>query len=156
MRRAGFSLIETLVLLAVLGALLAVAAAYARPDDSRRAAESLRSAVLWGRANAIWRGVSVAVTEAPAGGGFVVRAAATPAAPCGEGTELASVRLSQHPGVRLEAGLPRGLVWLADGSGRSCDGGGVISATVRFVGPRRAHHVVVSSLGRVRIEQVDP
>lgn len=134
----------------MLGVLLSVAAAFARPSHAHRAAQAVRSAILWGRANAIWRGVGVTVTES--GAGFVVRLADAAGPPCAAGTELVRVRMSDHPGVAVVAGLPRGLLWLPNGSGRSCDGGGVISATVRVADARRAVNVVVSSLGRVRLE----
>lgn len=152
MKRSGVTLVELLVLLAVLAILFSVALAAARPDNTQRAAQAVRSAILWARANAIWRGVTVAVTDLAGGAGFEVRAAVGGAAPCSAGTELLQVRVGQHPGVSLLAGLPRGLVWLPDGSGRSCDGGGVISATIRLQGARRAVNVVVSSMGRVRLE----
>lgn len=154
MKRSGLTLVELLVLLAVLGVLLSVAWAAARPDNAQRGAQAVRAAILWGRANAIWRGVSVAITDLGEGAGLVLRVADAAGSPCAGGWELARVRMSEHAGVNLLAGLPRGLVWLPDGSGRSCDGGGVISATLRLQGARRAVNVVVSSLGRVRLETV--
>lgn len=138
------------MVVAVLGVLLSVAVAFARPSHAVRAGQAVRSTLLWARANAIWRGASVSVTESA--GGFVVRLAPAGGPPCEGGTEIAQVRLADHPGVMLAAGLPRGLVWLPNGSGRSCDGGGVISATVRLADARRSVSVVVSSLGRVRLE----
>lgn len=144
------TLIELLVVLAVLGVLLSTAVALTRPSHTQRAAQGLRSAILWSRANAIWRGVSVSVTGTD--DGFVVRAAESSAATCAGERVLTRVRLSDHPGVAVAAGLARGLVWLPNGSGRSCDGGGVISTTVRLSDGRRAVNVVVSSLGRVRLE----
>ena len=152
MKRSGLTLVELLVLLAVLGVLLSVAWAAARPDNAQRAAQAVRAAILWGRANAIWRGVSVTITDLGDGAGLVLRVADAAGPPCSGGSELTRVRMSEHAGVSLLAGLPRGLVWLPDGSGRSCDGGGVISATLRLQGARRAVNVVVSSLGRVRLE----
>ncbi|MFA5550805.1 MAG: GspH/FimT family protein [Trueperaceae bacterium] len=152
MKRSGLTIVELLVLLAVLSVLLSVAWAAARPDNTHRAAQAVRAAILWARANAIWRGVSVAVTDLGTGAGFEVRAATTGAAPCSGGAQLLQMRVAEHPGVSVLAGLPRGLVWLPDGSGRSCDGGGVISATIRLRGARHAVNVVVSSLGRVRLE----
>lgn len=152
MKRSGLTLVELLVLLAVLGVLLSVAWSVVRPDNAQQAAQSVRTAILWARANAIWRGVSVAVTDLADGAGLVLSVGHAADSSCSGGTELARVRMSEHAGVSLLAGLPRGLVWLPDGSGRSCDGGGVISATLRLQGARRAVNVIVSSLGRVRLE----
>lgn len=152
MKASGVTLIEIVIVLAVLGVLLTVAYAFARPSTTERAAQAVRSAVLWARANAMWRGVSVAVTQTP--DGFVIRAADDTGLICSQGPQLVSVTMSEHPGVSVVSGLPRGLVWLADGSGRTCDGGGVISATVVLSDARRTYNVVVSSLGRVRVEAV--
>lgn len=139
-----------LLVLAVLAVLLTVAYAFARPSNTQRAAQAVRSAVLWARANALWRGVSVSITQA--GNGFVVNTADSTGALCSAGQQLLAVPMSEHAGVSVVAGLPRGLVWLADGSGRTCDGGGVISATIVLADARRAFSVIVSSLGRVRVE----
>jgi len=125
MNARGMSLVELLVVIAVLALCLSLALAFARPSHALRAAEASRAAILWARANALWRGEAVSVTELPGGAGLV---------------------------VRLEAGLPRGIVWLPSGSGRTCDGGGVVSATLRLADARRRVAVVVSSLGRVRLE----
>lgn len=150
--RQGATLVELLLVLALLALFLSLALAFARPSHAVRAGEALRSTLVWARATAIWLGESVTVTELPDGAGFVVRTADVAGPPCAAGRELSRVRLADHPGVRLEAGLPRGLVWLPSGSGRSCAGGGVISGTVRLADQRRSVAVVVSSLGRVRLE----
>lgn len=155
MKRSGVSLIELLVVLAVLGILLSLAYAAVRPSHVQRAGQALRSAILWARANAIWHGATVSVTELPGGGGFVVRLPEPGGGLCGPGKELLRLPLSDHPGVRLAAGLPRGLAWLPSGGGRSCDGGGVVSATIRLLDARGAAEVIISSLGRVRL-QVPP
>lgn len=148
----GATLAELLVVLAVLGLLASVALAVSRPSHTTRAARAMRSALLFGRAEALWRGSAVTVTELPGGSGLVVRAAASEAAPCDGGTELFRASLSEHPGVRLSQGLPRGIVWLPSGSGRSCSGGGVISATLELTDGRYTVAVVVSALGRARLE----
>lgn len=146
------TLVELLLVLALLGVLASIAYAFARPSHVARAAGALRSAILFARTEAMWRGVPVSVTELPGGAGLAVRLAASAAAPCGGGSELLRAPLADHPGVRMAAGLPRGLVWLPSGSGRSCSGGGVISATIELADGRSAMAVVVSSLGRVRLE----
>lgn len=152
MKGTGVTLVEIVVVLAVLGVLLTVAYAFARPSNTERAAQAVRSAVLWARANAIWRGISVSITQS--GNGFVISAADDTGMLCTHGQQLVALPMSEHPGVSVVSGLPRGLVWLADGSGRTCDGGGVISATVVLSDTRRTYNVVVSSLGRVRVEAV--
>lgn len=141
------------MVLAVLGVLLSLAHAFARGSPVLRAARSVRSAVLWARTEALWRGAPVAVTELPGAAGLLVSLAADPGSPCAGGARLTNVAFSEHPGVRFTVGLPRGLVWLPSGSGRSCSGGGVISATMELTDGRRVARVVVSALGRVRLEQ---
>ncbi len=153
MNPRGSSLVELLVVLAVVALCLSLALAFSRPSHALRAGEAVRSTLLWARANAIWRGESVSVTELPDGGGLVARLADASGAHCSAGAELARVSLGDYPGVFLEAGLPRGLVWLPSGSGRSCDGGGVVSATLRLADARRSVAVIVSSLGRVRLQE---
>ncbi|MBX3139984.1 MAG: GspH/FimT family pseudopilin [Trueperaceae bacterium] len=150
--RTGATLAELLLVIAVLGALASVALAVSRPSHTTRAARAVRSALLFGRAEAMWRGAAVSVTELPGAAGLVVRAAASEAAPCGAGDELFRVSLAEHAGVRLSRGLPRGIVWLPSGSGRSCEGGGVISATLELTDGRSTVAVVVSALGRARLE----
>lgn len=112
----------------------------------------MRTAILWARTEAMWGGVAVSVTEATSGQGVVVRTATDPANPCTAGTVLTRVLLAEFPGVRLEAGLPRGLVWLPSGSGRSCAGGGVISGTMVLADGRASVRLIISALGRVRLE----
>lgn len=148
----GFTLIELLVALAVLAILTSVGLAVTRPSHSARAAQAVRTAILWARTEAIWRGVPVSVTEVAGQGGFAVRLAANPAAPCSGGAALTQVALAEFPGVRLVAGLPRGLVWLPSGSGRTCSLGGVISSTIELTDARASARVVVSALGRARLE----
>lgn len=151
MNRRAFTMIELLVVLALLAACFSVATAVSRPSHAWRAARSLRATLLWARTEAMWRGEAVSVTELDGGAGLTVRMA--PGAECAAGPELAAARLGEHPGVRLAAGLPRGVVWLPSGSGRSCNGGGVISATILVADQRSEVAVVVSSLGRVRLEE---
>ena len=151
-RAAGFALLELVVVLALLTLLVSFAFAVGRPSHTTRAARAVRSAILWARTEAMWRGVAVSVTEASGRLGVVVRTAPDLANPCASGTVLTRVLLAEFPGVRLEAGLPRGLVWLPSGSGRSCAGGGVISGTLILADGRTSVRLVISALGRVRLE----
>lgn len=153
--RSGFTLIEVLVCLAVVSVLLGIGFSLARPTFDHRAATATRSLLLWARAEAIWRGAPVAVTELPLGAGFIARLLPAGTSDCDAGDAAGSMLLVDHPGVRITQGFGgrRGIVWLATGSGRSCSGGGVISSDLRLAGLTGASHVVISSLGRVRVER---
>jgi prepilin-type N-terminal cleavage/methylation domain-containing protein len=152
----GFTLIEVLVVLALLGSVAGIGLTFARPATDLRAATALRSVLLWARAEALWQGSSVAVRELPLGVGYEVRRLTDGVDSCDSGEVIGRLLLAEHPGVRIAAGFGsrEGLVWLATGSGRSCDGGGVISATIVLQSPLGSSRVVVSSLGRVRAERV--
>jgi prepilin-type N-terminal cleavage/methylation domain-containing protein len=156
LRTHGFTLIEVLVVLAVLGSVAGIGLTFARPASDMRAAVALRSVLLWARAEALWQGASVAVRELPLGLGYEARRLEPGADACDSGEVIGRLLLAEHPGVRIAAGLGarEGLLWLPTGGGRSCDGGGVISATIVLRSPLGATRVVVSSLGRVRVERV--
>jgi len=145
-------MLELVIALALLATLASLAYAFGRPSHAARAARTVRAAILWARTEAMWRGLPVSITELADRSGFLVSAATDLERPCEGGTELTRVRLSEHPGVRLAAGLARGLVWLPSGSGRSCGGGGVISGTIELTDGRTGVRVIVSALGRVRLE----
>lgn len=144
-----------MVCLALIGSFAGIGLAFARPANDARAAAALKSLLLWARAEAMWQGIAVAVTELPLGVGFEVVRLPPGAATCGAGETIGRLWLADHPGVRIATGFGarRGLVWLPTGSGRSCDGSGVISSSLELRGHTRATRVVVSSLGRVRVER---
>src|SRR5690606_67866 len=149
----GLSLAEVLVALAVLGLLASLGVAAARPSPEGRAASALRSLLLQARAEALWSGSPAAVVELPGGAGFAALRSRLGEPGCEAGETLAAVRLRDFPRVAVVQGLwSGGLYWLPTGSGRDCTGGGVVSGTVVLRGPRGTASVVVSSLGRVRVE----
>lgn len=150
-RASGFTLLELVVVLAV-AAIATAGLLGLRPGAAVRAAEAARSFLLWGRLEAMWTGRAVAVTP-DAVSGLVARAA----------TDGASVDACTAPVVRhlplrrlgrveVVEELRVGIVWMARGGARSCDGGGVISGRMVFGDRSRRVDVVVSSLGRVRVE----
>lgn len=152
-RQLAFTLLESLVVLAVLGVLAGIGFATTRPSPEVRAARAVRALLLQARAEAVWGGAPVAVVELPGGAGFVARRWDAVVHDCSAGEALASVRLRDFPGVAVAEGLwSGGLYWLPSGSGRACSGGGVISGTLLLRGPFGTATVVVSSLGRVRVE----
>ena len=122
--------------------------AVARPGGAVRAAGA-PALPLWARLEALWSGEAVAVVPArspalrPAPGRRAVRVR-------GPGTERFD--LARYARARVVQPLRAGIVWLPYGGARSCGGGGVISGRMLLADGRRRASVVVSSLGRVRVE----
>ncbi len=148
----GFTLLEVLVAVAVIGVLATVGAAWVRPAAALRAASAARALLLTTRLEAMWTGRAVAVL--PDGSrGLLTRRAATAgaAAACG-GRPGPGLDLRRYGPVRVETPFRSGIAWLPTGGARSCSGGGVISGTMVVADARTRVGVVVSSLGRVRIE----
>lgn len=154
-RQLGLTLVEVLVCMAIIGSLAGIGFSFARPANDQRAATALKALLLWSRSEAMWQGSTVAVIELPLGAGFQVRRLARGSSDCGSGQVIGTLLLAEHAGVRLAAGFGarQGLLWLATGSGRSCDGGGVISASITLQSLSSSSRVIVSSLGRVRVER---
>ncbi|HKI58271.1 MAG TPA: prepilin-type N-terminal cleavage/methylation domain-containing protein [Trueperaceae bacterium] len=150
-RQSGFTLIELAVVLALL-AVTTVGALRLRPGAAVRAAESARALLLWGRLEAMWSGHSVAVTPDPVYG-LAARGGSggSPADACAARV-LRRLPLHRFGRVSVVQALRIGVVWLPGGGARACDGGGVISGRMVLEGGSRRVDVVVSSLGRVRLE----
>src|SRR5690606_41253267 len=70
----GFTLVEALLVLAVLGVLAGLGFVTARPALAMRAARAARARLLPARAEAMWTGAPVAVVERPGGAGRPARA----------------------------------------------------------------------------------
>lgn len=142
--RRGVTLIEALLVLAVIG-VLAVGAVHAfRPSHAKRSAHAYVRAVRGARLAAL-AGTPRGVRWDDVDRRFLVR----------EGGDCAGpVRgsLAPMPRVAVERRLRDGVVWLPDGAGRACSGGGVYGGRVRFADPGEAWDVVVASTGRLRIE----
>ncbi len=151
-RAAGLTLVELALALGLLGAVAGAGAWLLRPGGAAQAAEGARAFLLWSRLEAIWTGRAVAVV--PMGSPALVarRGEGDEAASACTGAELRSFELSRYGRVRVVDALRSGIVWLPRGGARSCQGGGVISDTMVLADGRRRLRVIVSSLGRVRVE----
>jgi len=148
--RTGFTLLEIVVALTVVGVLVGCGVLLVRPGGALRAAQGARAFLLWARLEALWSGEAVAVVpaEAPA---LSARAGADAASACA-GPERKRFELARFGRARVVQPLRAGIVWLPYGGARSCDGGGVISGRMILAGGGRRAGVIVSSLGRVRVE----
>lgn len=152
-RREGFTLLEVLVALAIVGVVAGAGQLALRPAGAARAAAGARAFLLAARLDAVWSGRAVAVVPAGSQRTLVARRSAGPdtASACA-GAEIRRFEIARYPGVRVDRPLRSGIVWLPNGGARSCSGGGVINGRMELVAGTARSAVVVSSLGRVRIE----
>lgn len=148
----GFTLLEVVVVLAVLAGAGSVVAVLGRPAGAWHAARDERAFLLWARLEAAWSGHAVAVVPTPQGLTARTGMNDDPVSACA-GREVRRFDVRRFH-ARVAVPLRAGIVWLAGGGCRSCAGGGVISG--HTVLSDRAHRVevIVSSLGRVRTAPV--
>jgi prepilin-type N-terminal cleavage/methylation domain-containing protein len=151
--RAGHTLLELLVVLGLMGMFTAWAL-HARPSRVALAAVALRTQLLQARYAAIERNEPVAVVYRDGEQAFLTLASGEldVAAACESGEEIARLRLSEFPRVRVTKVPANGVVWLPSGTGRTCTGGGAFNQTIALADPVREARVIVSRAGRVRSE----
>lgn len=146
--RPGFTLVEMLIVLAVMGLMGVGVAIAVRPAQAAGAAQGVRALLLWARIEALLGGKAMAFRYDPGSRTFTVSSGRD----CGVGQAQRSLRLAEFPGVRLTADLHDGLVWLPSGDGRGCGGAGVFNGAIVLADARHHVRVVVARTGRVRVE----
>ena len=151
LRIAGFTLVELLLVLAVIGMVGTVSLTLGRPSGAHQAARAAQALLVWGHLQALRSGADTAVV--PTARGLEVRAGAG-ARLCAAGTRLRSLGWRTFGSVRLERAPRAGILWRSAGGALSCAGGGVISDRLVLADDRSRYAVVVLSLGRVRVERV--
>lgn len=151
-RASGMTVLELVVAVAILGLVIASGWVAGRPHGAWHAARAARAFLLWARLEAVWTGRPVAVLAVPSTG-LVARSGGSVDAgeACGD-AEVRRLRLGDFGRVTMVQALRDGIVWLPGGGARSCDGGGVISGRLVLADGARLVSVVVSSLGRIRVE----
>lgn len=139
----AMTLIEVLIVLAILGILLAIAIPNLRPPALRVAADAAQAFVLQGRFEAIRRNTPVAVTVSE--GTLVTRAGSC------TGQVSGRLPLQEYPQVSLSGS---DLLWTASGDPRTCAGGALGLGGPRFTlgDCRNQVTLSVSGGGAVRIE----
>jgi len=155
-RHSGLSLFEVLLVLAVLAVLMAIGLPRLLPSRADVIAKEVTSFLLEARFAAIAADRPVAVVWDAPGRRFLSLAADKASlgnSPCEEGILRRRLELGGHPGVTLGYPLPRGLVWLPSGQGRTCSGGGAFNSTITISGTRGAYRVIISRAGRIRKEK---
>ncbi|MDZ7707446.1 MAG: prepilin-type N-terminal cleavage/methylation domain-containing protein [Trueperaceae bacterium] len=143
--RSGFTLLETIVVLAVLAVVLGLAWAAWTPSAAKRTARGYLQTVQGARIAAL-AGTPASVRWDPDRHAFLVRHGDPGCS--GDPRQV----LAPDPPVAVTRRLRDGVAWLPDGTGRACSGGGVFGGRVRFEDRRSAWDVVVASTGRLRLE----
>ncbi len=161
--RAGFTLLEMLVVLGILGIFFALGIPMLRPPSSYLLANDLKAMVQQARFEAIKRNTPVAVVWNSTTRTFVTRfdqtntTFAAPGSACTNTTPeglLNTKRLDDYRNISVTTNMSgNGVVWLPTGLNRSC-GGGVGNSTTTIGDGSNSYNVVISVSGRVRIEKV--
>ena len=154
---AGLSLVEILVVMAVLGILLGIGISALRAPEARLFANDLKALVQQGRYEAVKRQTPVAVVWDAGSQSFrtqYVEGSTAVSTVCSSGAVVASKQLSDYRRVRLGSnGLSGGIVWLPSGLVRGCTGSDLSSGlTVEITDGQSSRTLVVSSAGAVRLQ----
>jgi Tfp pilus assembly protein FimT len=150
--RDGFTVVELLIIIAVAGILLAIAAFSLRAPAAREAANNFQALLQKSRMEAIKRNRAVAVVWDKNQEAMVVRVTkASNAISCSAGTkEIEQLEVAKD--VSVETNMPdNGMVWLPNGRAQKC-GGGLTASKTTFTSHSHKYDVNVSRAGQVEVE----
>lgn len=160
----GFTVIEMLIGVAVLGILMALGVTQLRPPETRLFANSLKAQIVQAKLEAIKRNRPVSVLWNNLAGTFstLVMAnedsTALPCARTGATTLLATVLVSEYRSVSAtnvftSSGATPALVWLPNGFPRFCSTTAIptTNTTVEVSDQRRTLYVRIAPAGRVEV-----
>ncbi|HLR45786.1 MAG TPA: GspH/FimT family protein [Deinococcales bacterium] len=150
----AYALPELLIVLLLLAGTIALFV-LRWPSPLGPASSAVRNFINQARLEAVALDRPVAVTFNDQAGTYELRQAADdawlPSELCGSSTVTRTLDLRQYRGV-THAAPARGLIWLPNGYGRTCTGGGAFNQTVRLQAGRREARIIVSRAGRIRTE----
>ena len=157
---AGFTLLELLLTLSIMGILLAIGIPMLRPPAAYFFANDLKAMIQQARFEAIKRNTPVAVVWDSAGQSYTTRFDsantnfANPATACTSisPTILSVKRTSEYRNVSVTTNMSgSGVVWLPTGLNRSCSSG-IGNSTTTIRDGSASYKVIVSTTGRVKLE----
>lgn len=154
--RAGFTLLELLLVLGIMGILMGVGFTALRPPSAYLFANDLKAMIQQARFEAIKRNVPVAVVWNSTDQTFTTRwnsSSGTTNQACSGSNVLNTKRLTDYRSVSVKSAfMQSGLIWLPNGLGRQCLGSGMQNSTILTDG-RVAYKVNVSAAGRIQLEK---
>lgn len=152
--RAGFTLLEMLVILSIMGIFFGLGTYMLRPSSAYLFTNDLKAMIQQARYEAIKRNIPVAVVWNNDTQTFTTRFNITDPTltqACSGTTILNTKRLTEYYNMSVQTPFAQnGLVWLPSGLGAQCGGGLMMNSTTLTDG-RVTYSVTVSSAGRVRI-----
>lgn len=151
--RLGFTILEVLVALAIVGVLAGIGAATLREPPARLAANSYRSFLQNARHVAISRNRPVLISADAASRTISMLVASTSAASNCEAftSQQATFDATEYRQVAFTTDTADGrLLWLPNGRPGHC-GGGIAGTTTSFSDGKRTFSVEVSPAGQVRV-----
>lgn len=153
-RRSGLSLLEVLIVIAVLATTLGLGATLFRAPSSQVYASSLRNLVLQARFEAIRRNEPVVVAWDADVQEFVVRASGSGAWCTSMGAELNRSNAADIGRLTVTTSVTGdgSLVWVPSGQARSCSGAAFARSFADIDDGRMVRRVVIGTAGRVEVE----
>lgn len=151
--QTGFSILELLVVLVVLGVLLGIGVTVVRPPAATVYSNDVRALIQQARFEAIKRNVPVAIRWDAEGMGFVAGLGPVDD-PCAIVDVVARAATDAYPRVVVDPGFPEGdgLVWLPSGQARACDYGTFVQTIAYVEDGRVEREITVTLTGRVTIQ----
>lgn len=150
---SGFSTVELLIVLAVLGILLGLGVQRFGSNGARAYSNDVRSIVQQARFEAVKRNAPVAVIWNGSANEFrtILGSGVTPCVP---GSVLVTAAASRYRGVSVETEFLNGdgIVWLPSGQARSCSLGVFSPAIAEISDRNHQYNVTVTLTGRVTVE----
>ncbi len=151
-KQKGFTLIEMLVTLAILGIALATGIAFVKMPSPRLYANDLKAMIQQARFESIKRNVAVAVVWDSVAQAFTVRVNTGNDQLCSASTVIKTQPLSEYRNLTLATTMTgNGIIWLPTGQVKSCTNSFADSVTT-LSDSRSTLRVVLSRAGKVSIE----
>lgn len=157
--RAGFTLLEMLVVVGIMGIFLALGIPMLRPPAAYLFASDLKAMIQQARYEAIKRNTPVAVVWSSTDRTYTTRldAANTNFAntngACTSGTVISTKQLGDYRNISISTNMPgNGIIWLPTGLARSCTTG-LGNSTTTVGDGKQSYNVVTSANGRVKLEK---